>query len=134
MTKRITSAFDRVIVGWITGLIFWYIAISYLGVMEAAASAYLRSSLIGAVCGLAFGIVFSGFIRDSGIIAGAIIGFMVGLAGLSYTSAQASQVSSVYIFETMVLSGGVVIFRWAISGIIPGATMGGVYNRISGFL
>jgi hypothetical protein len=134
MTKRISSAFDGVIVGWISGLIFWYIAINYLGVTEVATSAYLSSSLIGAVCGLAFGIVFSGFIRDSGIIAGAIIGFLIGLAGLSYTSAQASQVSSVSIFETMILSGGVVIFRWAINGIIPGATMGGVYNRISGFL
>lgn len=134
MTKRITSAFDGVIVGWITGLIFWYIAISYLGVMEAGTRAYLRSSLIGAVCGLAFGIIFSGFIRDSGIIAGAIIGFMIGLAGLSYTSAQASQVSPVSIFETMLLSGGVVMFRWAISGIIPGAIIGGVYGRISGSL
>lgn len=134
MPKRITSAFDGVIVGWITGLVFWYIAISYLGVMDSVTSAYLRFSLIGAVCGLAFGIVFSSFIRDSGIIAGAIIGFLIGVAGLSYISAQVSQVSPISILETMLLSGGVVMFRWAISGIIPGAIIGGLYGRISGSL
>ena len=134
MTKRITSAFDGVIVGWITGLVFWYIAIRYLGVVDSTTGAYLRASLIGAVCGLAFGLVFSGFIRDSGIIAGAIIGFLIGLAGLSFTSAQASQISPLSYIETMLMSGGVVMFKWAISGIVPGAIIGGVYGRVSSSL
>ena len=134
MTNRITSAFDGVIVGWITGLIFWYIVASYLNIPDSDISAYLRASLIGAICGLVFGLIFSGFVRDSGIIAGAIIGFLIGLAGLVYISANASQTSPLSAFETLLLTGAVAMFQWAMSGIVPGALIGGVYGRLSGSL
>ena len=134
MTKRITSAFDGVIVGWIIGLIFWYIALSYLGMPDSTTAAYLRFSLIGAVCGAIFGLIFSGFIRDSGIIAGAIIGFLIGLVGLGYLSAGDSQASQISIFENMLLYGGKVVFQWAVSGVITGAVIGGIYGGISGSL
>jgi hypothetical protein len=73
-----TVAFDGVIVGWITCLIFWYIAVSYLGMLDANTAAYLRFSFIGTVCGAVFGLIFFGFIRDSGIVPGAVIGGIYG--------------------------------------------------------
>lgn len=129
-SNRFTSMLDGVVVGWLIGLIEWFIAVRFFGETDSSANAYITFAFLGALSGALVGLLLAGFIRDNGIIAGAIIGFLIGVVGIARIAVISPEIDLAFLIANLVSQWGYSLLIWSMIGAGIGVIIGLIYQQI----